>query len=137
MISQSITLNGKRYVVVPQDEYEGLRKAAQLPPLPEPDEHGNYPAVAYGRASLAREIILDRIRLGLTQRELARRAGIRVETLCRIESGKVTPTITSIEKIDRAIKQIEAGQPAPARDSSRKPAATKPRRSKTRQPRRR
>lgn len=58
-------------------------------------------------ASLARKIILRREAVGWSQAELARRSGIRVETLCRIETGKSTPTIASIEKIDRALKEAE------------------------------
>jgi len=79
-------------------------RAAELPPLPEADERGNRPAVAFARATLARGTIRDRARAGWSQKELARRAGIRVETLCRIETGKHTPSVETIEKIDRALK---------------------------------
>ncbi len=43
----------------------------------------------------------------MTQRELATRAGIRFEHLCRIETGKHIPSVPTIEKIDRALKQAE------------------------------
>ena len=46
--------------------------------------------------------------VGLTQAELARRAGIRPETLNRIERGKATPSIPTIGKITRAIEQAQA-----------------------------
>ncbi len=108
MIAQTILLEGKPYVVLPREEYDRLStlaKAGELPPLPEPDEEGNYPAVEYARASLARKIIRDRVTAGLSQRELALRAGVRVETLCRIETGKHIPSVPTIEKIDRALKQ--------------------------------
>ena len=82
------------------DEWEPL--------LPEPNAEGNYPAVAYARASLARKIIRDRRRLGLSQVELARRAGIRPETLNRLEHAKHSPTVATVEKIDRALKATEA-----------------------------
>lgn len=104
---QNITLDGKQYVIVPRDEFERLSRAARLPPLPEPDAEGNYPAIEYARASLARKIILRRESLGWTQAELARQAGIRVETLCRIETGKVTPTVGSIDKLDHALRTAE------------------------------
>jgi len=100
---QTLDIDGKRYVVLPQEEFERLSRAARLPALPEPDEHGNYPAISYGRASLARKIILRRESLGWSQTELARRAGIRKETLCRLETGKVTPTIATVDKLDRAL----------------------------------
>jgi ribosome-binding protein aMBF1 (putative translation factor) len=108
MIMQTIVLEGRPYVVVPRDEYErltGLAKAGELPPLPQPDAQGNYPAVEYARASLARKIIRDRVAAGLSQRELATMAGVRVETLCRIETGKHTPSVPTVEKIDQALKR--------------------------------
>ena len=52
-----------------------------------------------------RKIIRDRVAVGLTQRDLAKLAGIRVEHLCRIETGKHTPSLPTIDKIDRALKQ--------------------------------
>ena len=64
MAAQTILLEGKPYVVLPRDEYDRLTtlaKAAELPPLPQADAQGNYPAVAYSRASLARKIIRDRV----------------------------------------------------------------------------
>ncbi len=105
---QTIMVDGKPYVFLPREEYERLTtlaKAADLPPLPQPDAAGNYPAVEYARASLARKIIRDRVAVGLTQRALAKLAGIRVEHLCRIETGKHTPSLPTIDKIDRALKQ--------------------------------
>jgi len=75
--------------------------------LPRPDSDGTYPAVEYARVSLARKLILRREAIGLSQAALARAAGIRVETLCRIESGKVTPTLASVEKLDRAMSTLE------------------------------
>jgi hypothetical protein len=50
-------LDGKPYVVLPRNEYDRLAtlaRAADLPPLPAANADGNYPAVEYARASLAR-----------------------------------------------------------------------------------
>jgi DNA-binding XRE family transcriptional regulator len=105
---QTIMVDGKPYVLLPRDEYEKLTtlaKAADLPPLPKPDAKGNYPAVEYARASLARKIIRDRVAAGLSQRKLAKLAGMSFEHLCRIETGKHTPSVPTIDKIDRALKQ--------------------------------
>jgi DNA-binding XRE family transcriptional regulator len=113
MPTQTIVVDGKPYVLLPRDEYNQLTtpaKAANLPPLPGADAHGNYPAVEYARASLARKIIRDRVAAGLTQRELAKRAGISFEHLCRIETGKHVPSVPTIDKLDRALKR--AGKPA-------------------------
>jgi ribosome-binding protein aMBF1 (putative translation factor) len=87
-------------------------KAADLPPLPKPDAKGNYPAIEYGCASIARSIIRDRVKASLSQKGLARLAGIRVEILCRIETGRHLPSVTSVEKIDKALKQATAKRPS-------------------------
>lgn len=108
MATQTMMVDGKPYVLLPRDEYDRLTtlaKAAELPPLPKPDADGNYPAVEYARASLARKIIRDRAAAGLTQRELAKLAGISFEHLCRIETGKHVPSVPTIDKIDRALRQ--------------------------------
>ena len=69
-----------------------------------------FPAVEYARASLSRKIIKARRMAGLTQVELARRAGIRPETLNRIEKGKTTPDVATIAKIERAIEKMASGE---------------------------
>jgi len=105
----TITIEGKAYVLLPREEYERLvtlAKAAELHPLPEPDSEGNYPAVELATAGLARKIIRDRAAAGLTQRKLAKLAGISFENLCRIETGKHVPSVRTIQKIDRAIKEV-------------------------------
>jgi DNA-binding XRE family transcriptional regulator len=109
MALPTIQLKGQTYVLLEREEYERLAtlaKAAELPNLPRPDRAGTFPAVDYARASLARKIIRDRVAAGLSQRELARRAGIRVETLCRIETGKHTPSVPTIDRIDRALRNV-------------------------------
>ena len=60
-------------------------------------ELGRRSAAAYILASIAREVLADRKAAGLSQQELARRAGIRQETLSRIESGKHTSHHHDIE----------------------------------------
>ncbi|RJP37990.1 MAG: XRE family transcriptional regulator [Phycisphaerales bacterium] len=104
---QSIRLGGRDYVIIERGEYDRLRtlaKAEALPALPSIGPDGNYPAVDYARASLARRIIAGRAAAGLTQRQLAEAAGIRVETVCRLETGKHTPSVETIGKIDRALR---------------------------------
>jgi ribosome-binding protein aMBF1 (putative translation factor) len=111
MIPKKLNLGGKEFVIIDRKEYENLIKvrserhnaAASGPELPRPDHRGLRPARETLRAILARDIIRDRVAQGLSQGELARRAGIRAETLCRIEQGRHTPTIATIEKIDRVL----------------------------------
>ena len=81
-----------------------------LPEYPPADTQGNRPAVAYARVSIARKIIEARKAAGLSQEQLAKPAGIRQETLCRLETGKHSPTIRTVDKTDRALKK--AAQPA-------------------------
>ena len=102
-------IRGKRVVILAEREYDRLLgKADEWEPLlPERNADGNYPALEYARVSLALKIIRDRRRLGLTQIELARRAGIRPETLNRIEQGKTSPSVATVDKIDRALKKAE------------------------------
>ncbi|MBL8824798.1 MAG: helix-turn-helix transcriptional regulator [Planctomycetia bacterium] len=103
-----VTLNGKAYVILERDEYESMKRGNSEPSLPEFPKRGKhgYPAAEYMRVSIARDIIQDRRKAGLTQKELANLAGIRVETLCRIETGKHTPSVTTIERIERALLKI-------------------------------
>lgn len=114
---QRIEVAGQRFVLLPEGEYERLCSRASetvplndddLPPLPKPDKHGNFPALEYARISLARDIIRDRRAAGLTQTELADLAGTRQETISRIESGKYTASAKLIDRIDRALKKAIA-----------------------------
>jgi DNA-binding XRE family transcriptional regulator len=75
---------------------------------------GQLPAVAYMRAGLARRLILRRRQAGLTQAELAKRAGIRSETLCRIEKRKMTPSTLIFQKIHRALELAQHAADFPA-----------------------
>ena len=111
---QTLEVKGKRMVQLSERDYLSLVERANMavpqaamPPLPRLGADGNYPALEYARASLARKIIRDRRRLGLSQAELARRAGIPPESLNRLERSKTNPTIKTVEKIDRALKAAE------------------------------
>ncbi len=114
MAEQVVTRGGKRFVLVEERKWQKLSRwieqaeAASEPMLPEyppADAQGNRPAVAYARVSIARKIIEARKAAGLSQEQLAKLAGIRQETLCRLETGKHSPTIRTVDKIDRALKQ--------------------------------
>ena len=52
------------------------------------------------RIGFARRLIRDRRAVGLTQVELSSTRGIAAESLNRIEKGKLTPTIGTLQKID-------------------------------------
>jgi transcriptional regulator with XRE-family HTH domain len=67
-----------------------------------------FPAIPFARKSLARKIIRRRRAAGLTQADLARRAGIRAETLNRIERARVSADVGTVEKIVRALEKAES-----------------------------
>jgi len=103
-----VELAGKRWAILPEKDYKRLAGRAgekgDWPDLPKPDADGNYPAVEYARASLARKIIKARRQAGWTQAELARRAHIRPETLNRIEKCRTSPGTATMAKINRALE---------------------------------
>lgn len=113
---QTLTLAGERFVVLPEAEF--LRMAGELPEpeLPPLNERGNYPALESMRAIMGRDIIRSRRALGWSQAELARRAGIRAETLNRIEQAKRSPSLSTFDKVHRA---LEAGEAAAAKAKAR------------------
>ncbi|MFZ1932327.1 MAG: helix-turn-helix transcriptional regulator [Thermoguttaceae bacterium] len=100
---QTVTLAGQRFVIVPEAEYRQVAGDTKELPFPPRDARGNYPAAEALQVSIARSIVRGRRKAGLTQVELARLAGIRTETLNRIEKGKHAPSISTIEKIERAL----------------------------------
>jgi DNA-binding XRE family transcriptional regulator len=79
-----------------------------LPPLPPKDEEGNYPAAEAIQVSIARDIIRRRHSVGWTQADLAQAAGIRLETVSRLETGKQSPNLRTVRKIDDALKAAGA-----------------------------
>lgn len=110
---QRIEVEGKRFVLLPETEYDRLCRDAgeavaiedeSLPVLPKPDKHGRFPALEYARVSLVRDLIRDRKGAGLSQQRLADLAGIRQETLSRIETGKHTANSKTVDKIMRVIE---------------------------------
>ncbi|MGC9258591.1 MAG: helix-turn-helix transcriptional regulator [Phycisphaerae bacterium] len=115
---QTLEIKGRRMVQLPERAYLKLLERAGesvsgntdeqgLPPLPKELPGGGYPALEYAKASLARDIIRTRRRLGLSQAELARRAGIPVETVNRIERAKLNTTVYMVEKIDAVLRAGE------------------------------
>ena len=108
MSHATLSMNGKRFVLVPEAEYRRLASGrGAVPEFPAPDAQGNFPAVATARVSIAREVIRRRQAAGLSQKSLATAAGIRVETLNRIEKARVTADTATIAKIERALKRAE------------------------------
>jgi ribosome-binding protein aMBF1 (putative translation factor) len=104
----TMEMNGKRFILVPEDEFDVLKKRTSLPEYPPANPStGNFPAIETGRVGMARKIITRREAVGLSQKALAASARIRVETLNRIERAKVTADTNTIIKIDNALKRAE------------------------------
>jgi DNA-binding XRE family transcriptional regulator len=108
MSHNTLNMNGKTFVLIPEQEYARIMRHADSnvhPPLPPTDAEGNFPAFEAALVTMAHTIIDGRIAVGMTQRALADAAGIRPETLNRIEKGKSNPDTATIAKIDRALKK--------------------------------
>ena len=101
-----MTLDNETFVVMPRQEYQDLMAQAHgvaLPTYPPADKKGRRPAVDFGLVSIAREVITRRLAAGWTQEKLAEKAGLRVETISRLEGAKHHPQQATIEKIHKAL----------------------------------
>src|SRR5882757_7475805 len=96
MTLQTIEVKGERFVLVPEKEF---RRLANLPALPKPAADGSVDAIAYSRASVARDLIMARRQAGLTQAQLAKKAKVRQETISRLETGLQSITEITMKKI--------------------------------------
>jgi DNA-binding XRE family transcriptional regulator len=107
---QTLDIRGKKFVLIPETEYRRLtrRPVAAVPRMLALSPDGTYPAAAAMRAMMARKIIAARKAVGLSQAALARLAGIRVETLNRLEKGKHTPDLETMAKINKALDDTGA-----------------------------
>ncbi|MGD0767124.1 MAG: helix-turn-helix transcriptional regulator [Tepidisphaeraceae bacterium] len=94
----TLNINGVDYVVIPRAEYEG-----RWPKLPPSDARGERPAKSAVLAMIARSLIRRRTEAGLDQKRLAALAGVRAETISRIESGRYRPRRETMHRIDQAI----------------------------------
>lgn len=107
MTIQTLTISGRKFALIPLRDFEKLQKRAEaqrLPKLPDRLPNGNYPAVETVRAIYARKLIQERESVGISQSELARRAGLRPETINRLEKGKHSPDTATLAKINKALR---------------------------------
>lgn len=105
-----LKIKGKRYALVEPAELRRLKRLAALqeaalPAYPPVDARGTMPAKEAISVSIARTLITKRQAAGLTQEALARLAGVRQETICRLESGKHSPTVRTVERIEQALEK--------------------------------
>jgi DNA-binding XRE family transcriptional regulator len=72
-------------------------------------ERGDGPredATKYGTGTIGPDLRSRRQQAGLTLTRLARLAGIRLETLSRIEHGHTAPSVRTVQSILRALEGI-------------------------------
>jgi DNA-binding XRE family transcriptional regulator len=105
---RTVELDGIRYVILREPVFESLceRAGFDLHGTPAKEESSS-PGFELDRASLAERLARRRRAAGLSQSELARRAGIRPETLNRIERGRTTPDFATVRKLVVAINAAE------------------------------
>ena len=91
---QTLRIGKREYVLIPAVEFRRLMRLAAP---------GVYDAVQFANESIGRDLERKRKAKGLTQAEVAGKAGIRVETLSRLENGRGNPTVATVKKILRAL----------------------------------
>lgn len=103
-----LELDGNRYVILRESVFENLCQRAGV----EREDSASSDAAAtpgldIDRTSLAEKLKRRRHASGLTQAELARRSGVRPETLNRIERGRTTPDFATVRKLVIAMNEAE------------------------------
>jgi predicted transcriptional regulator len=63
-------------------------------------------AISYANLTIGLDLKRMRDEAGLSQVQVSRKAKIRPEMLCRIESGRGNPTVATITKIMQAIERL-------------------------------
>lgn len=91
---QEIQVAGKPYVLLSKAEFERLRLLAEGP---------REDASILVRDSVGPDLRARRRQAGLTLLEVAQRAGIRQETLSRIENCRTDPSVGTVRSILKAL----------------------------------
>lgn len=100
-----IELDGVHYVILRKSVFEELCRRAEV--VLEATVEPGAEADALDGATLAEKLVRRRRASGLSQAELARRAGVRPETLNRIERGRTTPDFATVRKLVLAMNAAE------------------------------
>ena len=105
---RSVELDGVRYVILRESIFELLcQKASIMIDAPTSGEDTASSDFDLDQPSLADKLVRRRRAAGLSQAELARRAGVRAETLNRIERGRTTPDFATVRKLVVAMNAAE------------------------------
>lgn len=117
---QRVELDGTAYVILRESVFDYLCRQAHVERAAPASDESLAAGLELDQTGLAQKLARRRHSAGLTQAELARRAGIRPETLNRIERGRTTPDFATIRKLAEAINTAEqeraAGSLSPPKD---------------------
>jgi DNA-binding XRE family transcriptional regulator len=102
-----LELDGIRYVILRESAFDHLCEKAGVCPVRPPVDGSSEGGLPLDRASLAEKLVRRRRAAGLSQAELARCAGVRPETLNRIERGRTTPDFATVRKLVVAMNAAE------------------------------
>ena len=97
---QRVRLDGNWYVIIKEDEFQALTHARKTK-----RKIDALDAMNISDQRLADRLLQRRQDAELTQKDLAKLAGVRVETLNRIEKGRTTPDFKTIRKLVNAINE--------------------------------
>ena len=106
---KTVELDGIRYVILRESNFDWLCRKAGVERRGGPTRDDAL-SPDMDRATLAEKLVRRRQASGLSQAELARRAGIRPETLNRIERGRTTPDFATVRKLVVAMNAAERAQ---------------------------
>jgi DNA-binding XRE family transcriptional regulator len=104
----TITKHGKKFALIPMDDYRQLIAEPHLPAYPPLATDYTRNALESIRVSIAHKLIEDRRNAGLTQQQLADLSGVRQETISRIESAQRTLTESTMNKLTKAIRKASS-----------------------------
>lgn len=114
-----LTLSGVSYAVIPERVLSELARRAGVAIQADQADGTASAILPLGGERIAERLVERRQAAKLSQAELARRAGVRVETLNRIERGHTTPDFTTVRRL---VEALQTSETAAARE------ALKPRR---------
>ncbi|MFG0248799.1 MAG: helix-turn-helix domain-containing protein [Phycisphaeraceae bacterium JB051] len=97
---QRVQLDGKWFAILPEADLLHLMEHG-----PNTRKMDTLDQMTISDERLAQRLIERRTKAGLSQKELAELADVRVETLNRIEKGKTTPDFKTIRKLVTTITQ--------------------------------
>lgn len=104
----TLEIDGARYAVLRESALLAILREAGRGP--QARTAASSPDSPFDGAALAERLRGRRQGIGLSQAGLARLAGVRVETLNRIERGHTTPDFSTIRKLVEAMQEFEIKQ---------------------------